>query len=208
MSTLNKQHSLKEIIALKKKITWGDVPAIFHMISSSISDLEGILTHGFDSAYKDVLNRNSWNLSLLQGHKDQQGNICVTHKPKISLHHEYNNTGYELHCYPMVNQQKLTTTSINDPHCPFHHWYPEKMQMLFRINNLVAFSIFTYQSGDEADMALVKYSYFCVEKLINILKDSFEIIDIDNYNIAGFYQEIHKRKGNILSTELFNQSNN
>ena len=80
--------------------------------------------------------------------------------------------------------------------------------MLFRINNLVAFSIFTYQSGDEADMALVKYSYFCVEKLINILKDSFEIIDIDNYNIAEFYQEIHKRKGNILSTELFNQSNN
>ena len=205
MSNLPEKPSLKEITALKKKITWGDVPAIYHMVSSSVGDIEGILTHGFDSAYKRLLNKNTWNLDLLSGHKDHLGNIEVKHKAQIMLRHSYNEMGYELHCYPIINGEKITRTIKNDPRCPFHHWYPESMQMLFRINSLIAFSIYSYQNGDEADMALIKHAFICVENLIAILKESFDVIDIKGYNIAEFYQEIDNRQGNILSTDSYNQ---
>lgn len=80
------------------------------------------------------------------------------------------------------------------------------MSKLFRINNLVAFSIYTYQSGDEADLALVKYAYFLVEKLIKTLSESFDVIEVEGYNIAEFYQEIEDRNGNILSVNITQDS--
>lgn len=208
MSNLPEKPSLKEITALKKKITWGDVPAIYHMVSSSVGDIEGILTHGFDSAYKRLLNKSTWNLDLLGGHIDQDGNIQVKDKAQIMLRHNYNEMGYELHCYPVINGEAIFRTIKHDARCPFNYWYPESMQMLFRLNSLVAFSIYSYQSGDEADMALIKHAFFCVENLISILKESFDVIDIKGYNIAEFYQEIDSRQGNILSMDSLNQPTN
>lgn len=204
MTQLNKNPSLKEISALKKKITWGDVPTIFNMFTSSVSDIDGILTHGFDSAFKQLLNTNNWNLPLLGGFKNSLGKIQVQHKPMISLRHHYNDMGYELHCYPIINGQVVYKTVTNNPDNPFIHWYPETMQLLFRINSLIAFSIYSYQNGDEADIALIKYAYLCVERLISILSDSFDIMDITGYNIAEFYQEVANRKGNIIATDLLN----
>ena len=45
------------LLAGKKKINWGDVPAIFQMVSSSLGDLDGLLTSGFDNPYKRILNK-------------------------------------------------------------------------------------------------------------------------------------------------------
>jgi len=201
MSSLDKKPTLKAVNAHKKQLTWGDVPAIYHLVSSSLSELDGILSHGFDSAFKQVLDRNNWNLSLLQGYKDNQGSIQVKTKPQIILRHEFNDMGYELHCYPTINGEKVLTRLVNDKQCPFQHWAPEHMRMLFRINSLVAFSIFTFQSGDEADLALIKYAYFRVNELINILSESFDILAVEDYNIAEFYQEIDRRNGNVLSND-------
>jgi hypothetical protein len=201
MSSLSADSNLKEINAHKKKINWGDVPAIYHMVSSSIGDLDGILTHGFDSAYKKILNPNFWNLPLFSPYKDQQNNLQVKNKPEIYLRHEYNDMGYELHLYPVVDGQIIKEAMINHPRCPFTRWHPESMQMLFRINSLVSFNIFCYQSGDEADLALIKYAYFRVNKLIDTLSESFHIVEVKGYNIAQFYQEIVKRNGNILNPE-------
>ena len=62
MSELSDNPNLKEINAYKKKLNWGDVPAIYHLAATSISDVDGILTHGFDSAFKQLLDRsNNWN---------------------------------------------------------------------------------------------------------------------------------------------------
>ena len=204
MNNLPDTPSLKEITALKKKITWGDVPAIYHMVSSSIGDLDGILTHGFDSAYKRLLNKSTWNLDLLDGYKDAQGNIHVKNKAQLILRHNYSDMGYELHCYPIINGEVISRTVKDDARCPFLCWYPESMQMLFRINSFVAFSIFAYQSGDKADMQLIKHAYVRVENLIDILKESFDIIDVKGKNIAEFYQEINNRQGNILSADSLN----
>lgn len=192
MNSLGKYATLKEVNAFKKKITWGDVPAIYHLVSSSLGDIDGLLTHGFDSAYKRILSPDLWNLDLLQVTTDQQGNLNVKHKPKIILRHEYNDMGYELHCYPVLHGK---TQASN----PFNNWIPESMQMLFRINSLVAFSVFCFQSGDDADAALIKFAYHKVENLISTLAESFQIIEVKGYNIAQFYQEIVKRNGDIIT---------
>ncbi|MCW8863609.1 MAG: hypothetical protein OQK09_07710 [Colwellia sp.] len=202
MSSLAKKPNLKEINAHKKKLTWGDVPAIYHLVSSSLGELEGILSHGFDSAYRQILDRNTWNLSALDGQRDSNGNIQVSRKPQIILQHDYNDMGYELHCYPVVDGEKIVRPLVRDPQSPFQIWLPESMRMLFRINSLVAFAIFTYQSGDEADLALVKYAYYRVNELINTLSESFDILAVEGYSIADFYQEIARRNGNILNSDV------
>jgi hypothetical protein len=202
MNPLAKNLSLKEINAFKKKLNWGDVPTIYHLTSSSLAELDGILSHGFDNAFKNILDRSKWNLPILNGYRDPQGNIQVKIKPQLVLQHVYNDMGYELHCYPLVNGERISYSLMNESTCPFEIWLPDSMQMLFRINSFVAFSIFTYQNGDEADLALIKYTFCLVEKLINILSESFELTEVEGYNITEFYQEIIRRNGNILNNEV------
>ncbi len=201
MSSLSAKASLKEINAYKKKINWGDVSTVYQLFSSSVGDLDGILTHGFDSAYKEVLKPSNWNLSLLGAHKSADGSIQVKTKPKICLRHEYNDLGYELHCYPIIDGNLVFQSMINQDNSPFTEWYPERMQMLFRVNSLVAFAIYCYQNGDDADIALLKFSHYKVEQLITILSESFHITEVKGYSIAEFYREIAKRNGNILNQE-------
>lgn len=191
--------NLKEINALKKRLTWGDIPDIYHLVSSSVSELDGILTHGFDSNYKKILNKNTWNLQALHGKRGSDGKIHVKIKPQIILQHVYNELGYELHCYPVIDGEKIMRALIREHKSPFQTWLPESMGILFRINNLVAFAIFTYQRGDEADLALLKYAFYRVQKLIAILSESFQVLAVEGYSIAEFYKEIAQRGGNILT---------
>ncbi len=196
--------TLKEITAYKKKLNWGDVPAIYHMASSSISELDGILTHGFDSAYKHLFNKENWNLDLLNGHTDNNGRILVTKKPKISLRHCYDEQNYELHCYPIVKGERLNVSLSHHSLCPFQQWTPETMQMLFRISSLVSFIVFTFKSGDQADLALIKYSHKRVQELMNELSKSFEIVEVIGYSIADFCKELYRRRPNFSIADLLN----
>jgi hypothetical protein len=205
MSSLAKNPNLKEINALKKKLNWGDVPAIYHLVASSLSELDGILSHGFDSSYKTILNRNTWNLPALNGYRDSDGNVHVKIKPKLILRHTYNDMGYELQCFLVVDGERINHPLVREHTSPFQIWLPDSMRMLFRINSFVAFSIFTYQNGDKADLALVKYAYNLVEKLINILSESFELVEVEGYSIAKFYQEIAQRNGNILNSDVIQE---
>lgn len=186
--------NLKEVIAYKKKLNWGDIPTIYRMTSSSINELDNILTHGFESAYKTLLDRTTWNLKHLEGYKDSKGNIQVKHKPKISISHVYNEQSYELNCYPVIDDKNIYTTLLNHEFCPFVIWRPENMRMLFRINNLVSFIVYTLKNGDKADMELIKYAYRKVENLIDILKESFEIVTITGFNIAEFSKQLFRRR--------------
>lgn len=198
--------NLKEINALKKKLNWGDMPAIYHMVATSAGDLDAILTHGFDSGYKDILNKESWNLAKLGGLKDAQGNITVKYKPKIALRHIYNEMGYELLCYPMVNGEKLNENLIDSPYCPFKKWTPETMRRMFRVNALPNYVMFITSSGDEADMMLIKHIFNRVEELIDILRESFDVQEVRGYNIAEFFREVKKHNGGDLSSVLIDQA--
>lgn len=206
MNTLNKNPNLKEINAYKKKISWGDLPTIFHMAYNAISDVDSILSHGFDSAYKRMFNKEKWNLNLLEGFKDDEGNTIVKRKPKIALLHIYTEQNYELHCFPVIKGELIENTLHNSPRCPFIHWTPETMQMLFRISSFVSFMTYHTQGGDEADLALMKFAHFKVEELIELLEKTFDVTQVSGRNIAEFYREIQKRKD--YSVDASNKLNN
>ena len=207
MNELPEITNLKDINAYKKKVTWGDVPTIFHMTYGAVSELEGILTHGFDNAYKRLFNINHWNLEFLEKFSDAQGNIQVKQKPKITLKHSYNEHNYELHCFPIVKGERLTKSASKHPQCPFDNWIPESMQMLFRINHLVSFILYTFQTGDNADIALIRYTHFRVNKLIEKLNESFEIVDILGDSILEFCQQLEKRKQVNAQPDITNNVN-
>ena len=63
MSKLSDNPSLKEIDAYKKKLNWGDVPTIYQLATNSIREMDGLLTHGFNNAFKQLLDQRNWNLN-------------------------------------------------------------------------------------------------------------------------------------------------
>jgi hypothetical protein len=206
MSELSDNPNLKEINAYKKKLNWGDIPTIYHLAASSLGDIDSILTHGFDSAYKQILNKNNWNIEFLNGHKDITGKINVANKPRISLRHVFDEQNYELHCYPLINDERIISAQFNHPDCPFIKWLPETMQMLFRVNSLVPFIVYTFQNGDKADFALMRYANARVEELIELLSQSFEIVDVKGYSIAGFCKELYRNRPHFHLTDMLDKS--
>ncbi|MCO4798049.1 MAG: hypothetical protein KC484_02460 [Colwelliaceae bacterium] len=202
MSNLPDKPTLKDINAYKKKLNWGEVPSIYHMASSAIGELDGILTHGFDSAYKSILDPECWNLECLKGFKDSAGNIHVKNKPVIELRHVFCSNNYELHCYPIVEGERVLVHLQDNPLCPFQNWQPETMQMLFRLNSIVPMIVFTFESGDKADMQLIRYAHNRIEALIEILNQSFEIKHIQGFSIAGFCKELYRRRPHFDLTDL------
>lgn len=199
---LSTNPSLKEIYAYKKKLTWGDVPTIYHLTSSSLAELDGILTQGFQSAYKQLFDKEHWNLDYLEAYQDSSGDIQVKNQPKIALRHYFDEQNYELKCYPVVEGKLIYHDLFNHPFCPFTQWHAQLMQRLFRIKSIVPFIDYTFNGGDEADMALVKYAHLRIEELISILTESFEVIDIKGYNLADFCLEIKHRKHNTSITDM------
>ena len=71
---------------------------------------------------------------------------------------------------------------------------------------LLTFSIFTYKKGYDAGLILAKDAYYRVEKLIKIFSESFEISGVEGYSITEFYQEIDRKNGNRLKSDLIQQS--
>lgn len=194
MIELSENPSLKEINTYKKQLNWGDVSNIYHLASSSISDIDGILKHGFDSAYKRIFNKSNWNLTLLAATKDASGKITVNEKPKIHLMHNYTEQHYELHCYPVIDNERIITAQTNNPNCPFINWAPESMQILFRVNSLVPFIIYTLRSGDKADQALVRFIHNKINELLSQLNRSFNVTEISGYSIVQFCKELQQRQ--------------
>jgi len=208
MSKLSDNPSLKEINAYKKKINWGDVPSIYHLAANSISDIDGILTHGFNNAFKQLLDKSNWNISISEKEDDIFGKVKVTHKPMIALYHKMNEQHYELHCYPIINDERLLQAQLNNPRCPFIEWTPETMQMLFRLNSLIPFIVYTFQKGDKADYALIRYANQRVGELILLLQQSFDITEIKGYTIAEFCKEIYRKHSQSLSKDSIDKPDN
>lgn len=204
MNELPEAPDLKDINAFKKKLTWGDVPTIYQLASASVSEMDAILTHGFDNPYKRLLNKSTWNMELLQPYRDENGKIQVKNKPQLILEHVFDQDNYELHCNLVINDHIVQNAMLGQADCPFTSWQPDSMRILFRLNAFIPFITYTFQKGDQADKALVKFSHFRIEELISILMDSFHIIEVKGYTIAKFCQEISQR---LNSEDIFGQTN-
>ena len=194
MGELSNNPTLKEINALKKRLSWGEVPNIYNLFATSVSDMDGVLIHGFDNPYKQLLDKSNLNLTLLGQYQDDNGDMQLSNKPKLILHHVYEQDNYELHCHLVMNEERVFETQRNNPECPFILWRPESMKTLFKLKAIIPFISFAIQKGDEADLALLKFSHFRIQQLIEHLRDSFDIIKVQGYNIAEFCQEISSRR--------------
>ncbi|ASP49728.1 hypothetical protein [Cognaticolwellia beringensis] len=192
MSELSDNPSLKEIYAYKKKINWGDIPSIYQLASNSISEIDGILSHGFNNAFTQLLDQSNWNVNFKTSESDIVGKV-TTPKPKISLYHNINEQHYELHCYPVINNESVLEAQYNNPRCSFIEWTPQTMQILFRLNSLIPFIVYTLQKGDIADYALIRYANQRVDELITLLSQSFDITDIKGFSIADFCKEVYRK---------------
>ena len=56
--------------------------------------------------------------------------------------------------------------------------------------------------------SLSPYFYYQIETLIKILYESFDLVDVEGYSIAKFYQEIDRKSGNILNSDVIQKLSN
>lgn len=193
-SKLPVNSTIKDINTYKKKLNWGETPAFYHMIANSVAEAEGFIDHGFDNAYKRIINRKNWNYDNL-GIDPSIDITNVDHiellkplkKPRISLYHVFNYQGYELIALPYIKDISIDDYRSGDPNMEFKVWDPSHMKILVRIPQLHKFMVFNHNNGDDADMALIIHSYNVVNKIISRLEQELNVCTIEGMSIKDAY---------------------
>ncbi|NTS75972.1 hypothetical protein HR060_03750 [Catenovulum sp. SM1970] len=184
---------LKDINRYKKQLNWGEMPAFYHLIASSVSEVENLNSMGFDNALKRILDKHNWNLDLLDGYIDGDNNVHTNKKPRIALYQLFTDRGFEIHCFPYAKDKEIDQFIKNHRLVEFNVWDPMTMKLLCRVNQLHKFITFTCTQGDKGDIALIEYTIELVEDLIGYLKTQVDIVKVDGVSIRQYYQEQQKR---------------
>jgi hypothetical protein len=179
--------TLKHINLLKKTLNWGELPPFYHLVSQSLGESEGLLTHGFDTALKRVVDKRNWNVELLGGHIDKDGTIHCEEKPRLALYQIFTDRGFELHAFPFAKTKEIDQYVKGNRLMEFRVWDPYDMKTLLRINQLHKFIDFYFQRGDEADKALIIYAFKAVNQVLVFLKKEFDIVKVDGISIRQYY---------------------
>ena len=186
---------LKDINWYKKQINWGELPAFYHMVASSVGELEGIHTHGFDNALKRIINPNNWNLELLGAEQLPNGKFRVPNRPRLVLYQIFTDRGFELHAYPLAKDKEIDQYVRDHPLMEFHTWDPGTMKLILRINQLHKFIDFAAQRGDQADFALISYASELVDKTIDFLSSKVNVTKVDGVKIQELLKIKQKEMG-------------
>jgi hypothetical protein len=168
--------NVKAILHLKKSLNLGEVPDSFQIIASRLLALEGTFTDGFDNNIKYLLNKRNWNLAN-----------CKQGKPSISLKNHCNHYAFDLHCFPVVNNQPQALVKPFDVDSPFKEFNPSIIGPLISIPKLSDFIALTIRCGDEADMELLKYAHMLVTQLIDLLSTSLHVVEISGQSILEIF---------------------
>lgn len=193
---LPKNPTLKDINLFKKTLNWGELPPFFHMVAQSLGESEGLLTHGFDTALKRIVDKRNWNVELLGGYIDKEGTIHCDGKPRLAIYQIFTERGFELHAYPYAKTKEIDQYVKDNRLMEFRVWDPHNMKVLLRINQLHKFIDFYFQRGDEADKALIIHAFKSVHNVINFLKKELVIKKVDGVSIRKYYDMQEKLFGN------------
>ncbi|WP_198673740.1 hypothetical protein [Algibacillus agarilyticus] len=185
-------HKVKDINKFKKQLNWGDMPAFYHLVSSSVSELESLGSMGFDNALKRILDKHNWNLDLLDGYIDKDNEVHVKRLPRISMYQVFTERGFEIHCFPFAKNKEIDQYIKNHRLVEFNTWDPGSMRLLCRINMLHQFIAYSFQSGDKADNALIKHTIKLVNILITYMKNHVNVVKVDGITIEQFYEQQRK----------------
>ncbi|MEP1551525.1 MAG: hypothetical protein ABJJ44_15335 [Paraglaciecola sp.] len=170
--------SIKTITQLKKTINMGEIPNYYSLVANKLYELEGTFTDGFDNNIKYLLKKDNW----------QSANL-VNGKPQVSLIKHLNAYSFDLHCFPIINDEPQMLVKPYDPLSPFKEFNPAVLGPLLRIPNLQEFITVTLRLGDEADLELLKYTHMLIEQLIALLKQNILVMDDTGPSIKEIYTE-------------------
>lgn len=192
---LPRKPTLKDINLFKKSLNWGELPPFYHMVAQSLGESEGLLTHGFDTALKRIVDKRNWNVELLGGYIDQEGTIHCEGKPRLAVYQVFTERGFELHAFPYAKSKEIDQYVRENRLMEFRTWDPHNMKILLRINQLHKFIDFYFQRGDEADKALIIHAFKTVNQVLTFLKQRLDIKKIDGVSIRQYYDMQEKLLG-------------
>ena len=194
--------TLKHINIFKKALNWGELPPFYHMVAQSLGELEGLMTHGFDTALKRIIDPRNWNIELLGGYVAQDGKIHCENKPHLALYQLITDRGFELHAFPVVRNKEIDQYVKNNRLMEYQLWDPHDMRVLLRINQLHKFIEFYFERGDDADKALIIHAFKSVNQVIQFLRSKLNITKVDGVSIRQYYDMVEKRVDNGSDAEL------
>lgn len=193
--------TLKDVNWYKKQLNWGELPPFYHLVASSLGESEGILTHGFDTAIKRIIDKRNWNLDLLGGTDSNSNGIICENKPRIALYQVFTDRGFELQVFPYAKNIEINHFVKDNKLMEFVVWDPHSMRLILRINQLHKYIQFYFQRGDEADKALIIHAHKLVLRIINFLKQELNIIKINGVSIKQYYN-LCENKTSLNQDEL------
>lgn len=194
---MEEQLTLKAITQKKKNQNWGEIPPFFHMVSNTLSDLEGLNVHGFDNAFKRIVKKTNWNLNRLNGERKLSGEVVVTRKPRLVIHRRFVGNNYEVHCMPEIDGEPVVQYRRDDSDIDFQVWDPSTMQCLIKLPDFIEFIRHAYTRGDEIDKMLVKHASITVDNILKELATDIEITGLKGYSIKHIVERVEE-EGTVL----------
>jgi hypothetical protein len=174
--------NVKAILQLKKSLNLGEVSNQFQIVANKLSELEGTFTDGFDNNIKYLLNEKNWNLDN-----------CKHGKPPIALKKHCNQYAFDLHCFPIVNEEPQALINPFDAGSPFKEFNPCILGPLLSIPKISDFIGVTIHCGDEADLELLKYAHMLIEQLMGLLTTSLQVVDISGQSIQEIFLSVEQQ---------------
>ena len=174
--------NVKAILQLKKSINLGEIPNHFQIVVNKLLELEGTFTDGFDNNIKYLLNEKNWRLDN-----------CKHGKPAIVLKKHCNHYSFDLHCFPIVNDEPQAMIKPFDSNSPFKEFNPSTLGPLVSIPQLSDFMSVTIRCGDEADMELLKYAHMLLEQLGDLLTKSLHVVEDSGQSIQEVFLSIEQQ---------------
>lgn len=184
---------LREINRLKQKVTFGNVPAFYHAVATSLGLAEGMFRYGFENSLDLVTDKRNWNMKTLGGKASPLGEDHFDRTPRLSIYKVFTPRGFEIHCIPWLKNREVDREMVNHPDMEFKLWIPSSMKVLFRISQLHTFIQSYFDVGDEADLELIKHAHNVTEDFVNDLEKKLNVAKVHGISVKGFFDFVEKK---------------
>lgn len=181
------ENRLREINRLKRKLTFGNIPAFYHAVATSLGMAEGMLKYGFENSLDTLTDQRNWNIGYLSGFEDASGCIICPNKPRLSIYKVFTPNGFEVHCIPWKGNHEFDFELTNHPQMDFKAWRPSLMKVVFKIAQLHTFIKLYFEYGDDADLELIKCAHNIVEEFVDSIVPQFNTQKVYGISVKGFF---------------------
>ena len=187
------ENRLREINRLKRKITFGNIPAFYHAVATSLGMAEGMLKYGFENSLDILTDQRNWNSRYLGAIEDGMGSLVWPNKPRVSVYKVFTPHGFEIHCVPWKGNKEFDFDLANHAEMDFKFWKPGIMKVVFRLPQLHTFIKMYFDHGDEADLQLIRCAHNIAEEFVEHLIPQFNTQKVYGVTIKNFFDFAEKK---------------